>query len=72
MCIRDRTTLVRWYEKPFFAPYNLNFHLEHHFHAGIPCYNLEKFHHFLVEKGMFEETHFPKGYRELFSHAVPG
>lgn len=67
-----RTTLVRWYEKPFLAPYNLNFHLEHHFHAGIPCYNLEKFHHFLVEKGMFEETHFPKGYRELFSHAVPG
>lgn len=69
--LNTRTTLVRWYEKPFVAPYNLNYHLEHHFHAGIPCYNLKAFHEFLVEKGVFEETYFPPGYRQLFREVVP-
>ena len=69
--LNTRTTLVRWYEKPFVAPYNLNYHLEHHFHSGIPCYHLEAFHNFLAQKGVFEETYLPKGYRQLFSEVVP-
>jgi len=66
-----RTTLVRWFERPFVAPFNLNYHLEHHFHSGIPCYRLAAFHRFLVSKGMYEKTEFPDGYRELFAKAVP-
>ncbi len=69
--MNTRTTLVRWWERPFLAPFDLNYHLEHHFHAGIPCYHLQEFHSFLASKGAFEETEFPNGYRELLSKVVP-
>lgn len=69
--MNTRTMLVRWWEKPFMAPFGLNYHLEHHFHSGIPCYHLEAFHRFLEVKGVFEETEFPKGYGELFAKVVP-
>ena len=65
-----RTTYVRWWEKPFVAPFNLNYHLEHHFHAAVPCYNLKRFHEFLKEKSIYDETEFPSGYLELFSKLV--
>jgi fatty acid desaturase len=66
-----RTTIVRWFERPFLAPYNLNYHLEHHLHSGIPCYHLADFHRFLDSKGLYQETEFPNGYREVFAKAVP-
>lgn len=69
--LNTRTTIVRSWEKPFVAPFNLNYHLEHHFHSGIPCYQLKAFHQFLVSKGVYAETEFPKGYRELFAKTVP-
>ncbi len=66
-----RTTLVRWWEKLFVAPFHLNYHLEHHFQANVPCYNLLAFHRFLESKGIYAETEFPNGYRELFAKTVP-
>ena len=66
-----RTTIVRWWEKLFVAPFQLNYHLEHHFQANVPCYNLAAFHRFLASKGVYEETEFPNGYRELFAKTVP-
>ena len=27
----------------------MNWHIEHHMFAGVPCYNLKKLHHLLVE-----------------------
>jgi fatty acid desaturase len=68
--LNTRTTIVRWFERPFLAPYNLNYHLEHHLHAGVPCYHLADFHEFLEAKGAFEKTEFPQGYGEIFSKAV--
>ena len=65
-----RTTYVRWWEKPFLAPFNLNYHLEHHFRSNVPCYNLKTFHYFLKSKGVYEETKFPNGYVELFSQVL--
>jgi fatty acid desaturase len=65
-----RTTLVRWFERPFVAPFNLNYHLEHHFHASIPCYQLPAFHRFLVSRGVFDKTNFPHGYGELMAETV--
>ena len=70
--LNTRTTLVRWFERPFLAPYNLNYHLEHHLHSGIPCYRLASFHRFLDGKGLFRETELPNGYRAVFARAVPG
>ena len=69
--LNTRTTIVRWFEKPFVAPFNLNYHLEHHVHSGIPCYNLKAFHDFLVAKGVYDETDFPVGYGQLFAKVVP-
>ncbi|MBW2420145.1 MAG: fatty acid desaturase family protein [Deltaproteobacteria bacterium] len=66
-----RTTLVRWWEKPFVAPFHLNYHLEHHFQANVPCYHLPAFHRFLESKGIYEETEFPNGYPELYAKTVP-
>jgi len=66
-----RTTLVRWWERPFMAPFHLNYHLEHHFQSNVPCYHLPAFHQLLVSKGVYDETHFPRGYQELFSKVVP-
>jgi fatty acid desaturase len=66
-----RTTLVRGWEKLFVAPFNLNYHLEHHFQANVPCYHLPALHRFLLDKGVYEETEFPNGYGELFARTVP-
>ena len=68
--MNTRTTYVRWWEKPFVAPYHLNYHLEHHFLASVPCYRLKAFHRFLKEKGIYEETLFPNGYGELLAGVV--
>ncbi len=65
-----RTTYVRWWERPFLAPYNLNYHLEHHFLSAVPCYHLPRFHRFLKERGVYAETAFPRGYGELFAGLV--
>ncbi len=65
-----RTTHVRWWERPFVAPFNLNYHLEHHLHSNVPCYHLADFHRFLRAKGVYEQTEFPHGYRELFRGLV--
>jgi fatty acid desaturase len=66
-----RTTIVRWWEKLFVAPFHLNYHLEHHFHANVPCYNLPAFHRCLQSKGIYEQTEFPVGYRALYAKVVP-
>ena len=65
-----RTTHVRWWEKLFVAPFNLNYHLEHHLHSNVPCYSLKDFHEFLKARGIYDETEFPNGYAELFSKVV--
>ncbi len=65
--LNTRTTYVRFWEKWFMAPFHLNYHLEHHFLASVPCYHLESFHRFLKARGIYEKTEFPKGYVDLFS-----
>ncbi len=69
--MNTRTTIVRWWERLCVAPFHLNYHLEHHFQANVPCYNLAAFHRFLAAKGVYDETDFPNGYRELFVTTVP-
>ena len=61
---------VRWWEKLLVAPFHLNYHLEHHLLASVPCYNLKEFHGFLKAKGVYRDTRFPTGYLELLSGAI--
>jgi fatty acid desaturase len=69
--MNTRTTLVRWWEKLFVAPFHLNYHLEHHIQSSVPCYNLPAFHRYLKSRGVYDETEFPVGYRELYAKTVP-
>jgi fatty acid desaturase len=70
--LNTRTVYVRWWEKLFVAPFDLNYHLEHHLMASVPCYNLKTFHRFLKQKGCYAGTFFPRGYGELFATVLKG
>ena len=59
------TTLVSWWERLFIGPNFVNYHLEHHLQAGVPCYRLRRFHNLLNEKGFFGEAAESAG---CFSH----
>ena len=57
-----RTTYARWWEKLFFAPNNVNYHLEHHILSSVPCYRLPEFHRYLKEQGHLEGAEIRDGY----------
>ncbi len=44
-----RTTLADPITGTFLAPYWVNYHVEHHLLMWVPCYNLPKFHRFLMD-----------------------
>jgi fatty acid desaturase len=65
-----RTTYARWWERALVAPHFLNYHLEHHLAASVPCYRLRSFHRMLKARGVYDETHFPMGYTEVWRSVV--
>lgn len=65
-----RTTIPRWWERLFFAPNFVNYHLEHHFMASVPCYRLKELHELLKQRGAYAETDIFQGYRDVLRHAV--
>ena len=65
-----RTTLANWWERMLLAPNSVNYHMEHHFMAGVPCYRLAEFHQALKEKGAYEDTPIFASYPDVFRHAV--
>jgi len=46
-----RTTYASWWERILFAPYWVNYHVDHHLLFYVPCYNLPKLHALLLAKG---------------------
>jgi len=65
-----RTTLARWWERVCVAPNFVNYHLEHHLAAGVPCYRLRAFHELLEQRGAYTHTQFPKGYPAVLRQVV--
>lgn len=65
-----RTTTVGWLERALIAPNYVNYHLEHHFMASIPCYRLGKLHRLLKIRGAYSDTRIYNGYSEVIRHAV--
>ncbi len=65
-----RTTVPRFWERMIFAPNWVNYHLEHHFMAGVPCYRLKSLHQLLKKRGAYDETRIFYGYPSVFRHAV--
>jgi fatty acid desaturase len=50
-----RTTTARWWERLFYAPLNVNYHLEHHMLVATPQYKLPRLHQLLRERGAFAQ-----------------
>lgn len=65
-----RTVLARWWERLFIAPNSVNYHMEHHFMASVPCYRLSELHAFLRSKGALADTPEIVGYRQVFKEMV--
>lgn len=68
------TTLASWWERLFIGPNFVNYHLEHHLQAGVPCYRLRGFHNLLQARGFFDEAApagcFSNGYLDVLRKAT--
>lgn len=64
-----RTTRALWWERLFFAPHKLNYHLEHHLYPGVPCYRLRKLHLRLKEVGALEDACLADSYLDVIRAA---
>jgi fatty acid desaturase len=65
-----RTTIPSWWERLIFAPNYVNYHLEHHFMASVPCYRLSELHQLLKARGAYSDTRIFHGYREILEQAI--
>lgn len=58
-----RTVLPTWWERILLAPYNVNYHLEHHLFPAVPCYNLPRLHKLLMQDPVFaSRAHITQSY----------
>jgi fatty acid desaturase len=70
-----RTVIPYFWERWFFAPHNINHHLEHHLFPGVPFYNLPKLSAALMQDETYRaKAHITRGYstgvlRECFAAA---
>ena len=65
-----RTVIPRWWERGLLAPNMVNYHMEHHFMASVPCYRLRELHRHLQAKGALSDMPQFVGYPAVFKHAV--
>ena len=65
-----RTTHANWFERLLFAPYHVNYHLEHHMLMTVPSYNLPKMHQLLLERGFYEEGILETGYLDVLRKTI--
>lgn len=67
------TTVVSWWERVLIAPNYVNYHLEHHLNAAVPCYRLPALHKLLASKGFFNDFNcLSYGYRSVIRKAASG
>jgi len=65
------TTLVTWWERLLFAPNYVNYHVEHHQFASVPCYRLPLLHQKLKQGGYFDGYQcISSGYADVLRRAV--
>ncbi|MBX5480858.1 MAG: fatty acid desaturase family protein [Myxococcaceae bacterium] len=76
LCTRTvRSRVQAW----FFAPNNINFHIEHHLYPGIPWFNLRKVHRLLEARGALPPQNVVDSYADVLrllirdeaTHTVP-
>lgn len=65
-----RTTYAKWWERVIFAPYWVNYHVDHHLMFYVPCYNLPKLHELLLQKGLGPKMEIQHNYFDVLKLAT--
>lgn len=65
-----RTVDAPWWQRLLFAPNGVNFHMEHHFMASVPCYRLAALRRHLRERGALDGVPVFNGYGQVLRHAI--
>lgn len=65
-----RTVHANFFEKIFFAPLHVNYHVEHHLHMAVPSYHFARMHRMLKERGFYDTALYARGYAEILKMAV--
>jgi fatty acid desaturase len=68
--LNTRTVEAPWWQRVVFAPNSVNYHLEHHFMASVPCYRLKALHAHLKAVGALDGVPVFRGYGQVLRHAV--
>lgn len=61
----SRTTLVSVWERMTFAPYFVNYHIEHHMLPYVPCWRLREVHKLMLARGFGSEMEIRRGYWDV-------
>ena len=65
-----RTTYANWLERMLFAPYHVNYHVEHHMLMAVPSYHLPRMHQLLKERGFYEKGLLEPNYWSVIRLAI--
>jgi fatty acid desaturase len=68
--LNTRTVDAPWWQCMIFAPCGVNFHMEHHFMASVPCYKLRELRQHLRRQHALDEVPVFHGYGQLLRHVV--
>jgi fatty acid desaturase len=71
--LNTRTTYANPLERLLFCPNHVNYHLEHHLLASVPCHRLPELHRLLRNRGFYAgfEQHIASSYLDVIRRAVP-
>ncbi len=68
--LNTRTVEAPWWQRLVFAPCGVNFHMEHHFMASVPCYKLKELREHLRTRHALDQVPEFRGYGQLLRHVV--
>lgn len=68
--LNTRTVDAPFWQRMIFAPCGVNFHMEHHFMASVPCYKLQSLRQHLRRQRALDQVPVFHGYGELLRHVV--
>lgn len=68
--MRCSRTVVNPLQAFFFAPHQVNYHMEHHQYPSVPFFNLPKVHRLLQKRGSLPQDNLYSGYGKVLSELL--
>ena len=65
-----RSTKANWLMQLLFAPFHVNYHVEHHMMMSVPSYNLPRMHKLLYERGFYNKGLLAPSYWSIVKQAA--